>query len=121
MSKAAVVISIKSDDHGRMVHLHDLNSQTTLTYIDEHSKGLIDVEEYGSKRIISHVSDLLEEFHFECYEFRPNPNGQNLKIFCKDNFKDDYIIYTVVGADPACITYCDTQQQTLIDTNTDGN
>ena len=32
-----VIVSVKSDADGRLLHLHDLQSQTTFTYLDDRS------------------------------------------------------------------------------------
>ena len=94
-----VIVSIKSDADGRLLHLHDLQSQTTFTYLDDRSNGLIDVENSQQRTTVSHRADVLEEYSLESIEMKPKPGGQNLKVYCTDNFgSKEKIVYTIIDA-----------------------
>ena len=41
----------------------------------------------------------LEEYSLESIEMKPKPGGQNLKVYCTDNFgSKEKIVYTVIDA-----------------------
>ena len=93
-----IVVSLLSDKDGRLLHLHDLNSQTTFTYIDDH-KGLIDIEVDGQRTVYNKHVEILEDYSINFIEMKPKPGGSNLKIHCTYNHNPEIeIIYTVIDA-----------------------
>jgi len=94
-----IITSICSNEDGRVLHLHDLNSQTTFTYIDDRRNGLIDISIDGHRTTyIKHI-EILEDYSINFIEMKPKPGGQNLKIHCTYNHNPDIeIVYTVIDA-----------------------
>ena len=95
----SVIVFVSVNRERRIVHLYDLNSSTYISYFEEGASGLVDItEENGERHIVHNESIVLDGYSLDCKEFWANPNGQNLKIFCKNSSTSNFLVYTVVKA-----------------------